>query len=260
MAELEDEHIDMENITFSPIYICTLTVVGAIYPLEHISKKIIDLKKVAAALEIDEVLVGLEGGGECKGLPVSAKKRKAVEKGKEVKKSEFFNAIFLLIQLEESNDKYANVKLYTNGRVHLTGCRSEDQAMETLNKIVGKLHEVPDDAFANPEIELTPVFQKIHMINSYFEIYLNNANIEIDNYKLHDLLSQKGITCTFESVINMGITFKKKCMIPEETDVTVCGFQTGRFILTGAVDFRQIDESYEYVTEILLNHLGEILM
>jgi TATA-box binding protein (TBP) (component of TFIID and TFIIIB) len=182
----------------------------------------------------------------------------------------FYNQITVVIRVNEgktediNNEPRINLKLFKNGSVQMSGCKSVRNINIVLNKLIVKLKEtkakIIDDKIMeikfidNPEA-LTVKNFKIDMINSNYQV-----NMKIDRDKLYNLLKNRNIKCSFEPCIRACVVVK---YIPikfntEEKQVSIYIFLKGNIIITGARDREHIIEAYEYINNILITHADDI--
>ncbi len=98
-----------------------------------------------------------------------------------------------------------------------------------------------------------------------FEIYMINSNymvnLMIDRTKLYALLLMKKIKASYEKCVRACVNIK---YVPpehnnEEKDVSVFIFEKGNIIITGARNFHHVIATYDYINNILLNHIDDII-
>lgn len=100
-------------------------------------------------------------------------------------KNLFYNQLTVEVLL--GDNKKINCKLFTNGVIHMTGCRSKYDAynasgiiVNAIEKIIGYCNQQPTD--------IVSIFDySIRMINSNFNIGEPNT---IDRYELYDILNK----------------------------------------------------------------------
>ena len=128
-------------------------------------------------------------------------------------------------------------------------CLQEIKAIKTDNGII----EIP--FVSNPENIGIYDFQ-VYMINSNYKV-----NMMIDRNKLFNLLLQKKIKASYEKSIRACVIIK---YIPsndnmEEKEVSIFVFEKGNIIITGARNYSHIIDSYNYVNNILIEHVDDII-
>jgi hypothetical protein len=98
-----------------------------------------------------------------------------------------------------------------------------------------------------------------------FEIYMINSNymvnMMIDRSKLYALLLMKKIKSSYEKCVRACVNVK---YVPpthneEEKDVSIFIFEKGNIIITGARNFHHVVATYDYINDILLNHIDDII-
>lgn len=101
----------------------------------------INLFNVGKFLEIDDIICGIKyNNGDLnivKGMYLTTVYRKAkIKKKAKVNQALFYNQISLIVHLYDSN---VNVKLFGNGCLHMTGCKSPDMGIKITEIIYNKL-------------------------------------------------------------------------------------------------------------------------
>lgn len=152
----------------SKISICTVTVVCQ-------TSCCLKYNYVCDNLEISDNIIGTEYQQNkeiiTKGLIKNKKKSKT---------SLFYNQITLNVHLADK--KYINCKVFTNGKIQMTGCRSLLDAVEASNIIVDTI----DKLNGYDKIQSVIIDQyKIKLINSIFNI---GRNIEVNRKKLYRII------------------------------------------------------------------------
>jgi TATA-box binding protein (TBP) (component of TFIID and TFIIIB) len=172
----------------------------------------------------------------------------------------FYNQATIIAEVK--NKRKINVKLFKNGAIQMTGCKTTDEFINALEILCANLNKkkavydkkekkiIKREFVSNPEnikIENITNF-KIRMINSNFHI-----GFMIDRNNLYQLLTKKGITCTYEPCINIKYNYKNKDII------SVFVFESGSIIITGAKTVSHIDEAYKFITKILVENYDTIV-
>jgi TATA-box binding protein (TBP) (component of TFIID and TFIIIB) len=198
-------------------------------------------------------------------------KNKRNNKLKEVKFNHFYNQITVVIRVGSGKlatiweeEPKINLKLFKNGSIQMSGCKSLKNINIVLNKLLFKLNQVKAKVEEGKIIEkrfvdsLDPIAIhsfKIDMINSNYKV-----NIQIDRAKLYNLLIKKKIKCSFEPCIRACVIIKHT---PddnnnEEKEISIFVFQKGNIIITGARTRSHILSAYKYINTILVTHYDEI--
>ena len=203
-------------------------------------------------------------------LKTKRKKKIDIIQKSDTSKNHFYNQITVIIRISNGNYKdlsdepKINMKLFKNGSIQMSGCKTIKNINIALNKLVIRLSEVKAKIENNKIIEkkfienvegLTVKDFKINMINSNYQLKMN-----IDRDKLYSLLNKKKIKCSYEPCIRACVIIKYT-PIEDNIDqkiVSVFIFQKGNIIITGSRSKSHILSTYNYINEILLTHTDEI--
>lgn len=206
-----------------------------------------------------------------KNKPKRTKKTEGKVPKKDTSKNSFYNQITIVIRVDQGivqdlNDApRINIKLFKNGSVQMSGCKSLTNINIVLNKLIAKLKEVKgkfedgriiEKTFIEEPEKITVKDFKIDMINSNYKI-----SIQIDRDKLYNLLQKKKIKSSYEPCIRACVIIK---YVPakdnnELKEVSIFIFQKGNIIITGARSQSHIISSYNYMNDILLTHKDDII-
>lgn len=199
------------------------------------------------------------------------KKKSKRESAKKIKKiNHFYNQITVVIRIGHGDvddwniEPKINLKLFKNGSIQMSGCKSLKSINTVINKLIYKLKEVKAKIEDNKFIEKHYVEDasllgiqrfKVDMINSNYKI-----NMQIDRDKLFSLLLKKKIKSSFEPCIRACVIIKYTPTINnnDQKDISIFIFQKGNIIITGARNKSNILSAYEYVNNILFIHSNEI--
>ena len=203
-------------------------------------------------------------------IPIKTKKRRTKRKAK-LNINPFYNQITVVIRVFEgecidlNDEKKINVKLFRNGSVQISGLTNFNNANRALNKLIICLQEIKAIKTDNVIIEI-PFVSNPENIGIYdFQVYMINSNYKvnmmIDRNKLFNLLLQKKIKASYEKCIRACVIIK---YIPsndnmEEKEVSIFVFEKGNIIITGARNYSHIIDSYNYVNNILIEHVDDII-
>jgi hypothetical protein len=176
--------------------------------------------------------------------------------------------------------KESNVKLFANGSLQMTGVPSVAFAKETLEWLLTEILKLPRNPFTGVD-GVQPKLKDIEvkLINTDYFI---NALIKRDT--LFQLLINKyNIFSINEKTIYQGVNAKyyynkanksrpgicectKRCRGQGVGDgdgeckrVTLCIFQDGKIIVTGARTMEQIREAYHFLNKVLQENANEVL-
>ncbi len=208
-------------------------------------------------------------------VPVKTKPKrvKKVEntKQKDTSKNHFYNQITVVVRVGQGSAKdlnevqKINMKLFKNGSVQMSGCKTVKSVNDALNKLIVKLKEVKakiedgkivEKTFIEEPDKITVTDFKIDMINSNYQV-----NMQIDRDNLYKLLIKKKIKCSYEPCIRACVIMKyvPPTENPDKKEVSVFIFQKGNIIITGARSKSHIVSAYNYMNEILLTHTDEVI-
>jgi len=182
--------------------------------------------------------------------------KKVINQKKKKQKKNFYNQVTLKVRTKK--DKDINIKLFINGSIQMTGCKSIESSYEALSKLFeelriekgiidmknGKIVDVP--FISKPEnLKLDKIEDfNIAMINSNFKI-----GFHIDREKLYDLMTSDGIDCTYDPLNHAGVIVR---YMHTEKPLSIFIFESGSIVITGVRNCQQIKEAYEYINKYLL--------
>lgn len=250
----------------TPIRISTMTATSSIGAS-------ICLRKLYEEIKLDDVIIGIQYSD----LPpkgYSKKKKKKVNTTK--KRKCFYNQLTLIYQL--SNDKKVNQKIFLNGKIQMTGLRSERDGIYCINKLISKLNENRNNGVVEGNIEHNDL--NIALINSDFDV-----KFRIKRERLFEILvNEYNIYVTYEPDIYPGVNSKyywnNSCKNPLYEGVCCCTnkclgkgrgngngdckkitisiFQSGKIIITGAISLEQIDSAYNFINKVIKDNFHEV--
>jgi TATA-box binding protein (TBP) (component of TFIID and TFIIIB) len=187
-------------------------------------------------------------------------------------KNHFYNQITIIIRINHGNyskindEPKINLKLFSNGSVQMSGCKSLKDINIVLNKLVYKLKEIKAKKEDNGLIVEKPFIENINDLDIIdFKIDMINSNyqvaMQINRYKLINLLIKKKIKSSFQPNIRACVIIK---YVPSEDnindrEVSIFIFEKGNIIITGAKTKKHIIMAYNFINDILLKHKDEII-
>jgi TATA-box binding protein (TBP) (component of TFIID and TFIIIB) len=192
----------------------------------------------------------------------------------------FFNQSTIVIRKRrsaaaDSEFKEVNVKLFANGGFQMTGVTNEEFSKEVLEWMLAKFN-----AFTTPITDVPLTIKKfaVQLLNSDYKM-----NALAKRAELHKILCERyHLSSTLETTIYQGVNTKYYyneaspdrngiCNCPKFCSgqgdglqignckrITIAIFQTGSIIITGARTKRQLDEAYEFMNRILVDHSREV--
>jgi TATA-box binding protein (TBP) (component of TFIID and TFIIIB) len=185
------------------------------------------------------------------------KKTKKKKKGKRV----FYNQVSLAIMVESKKEKPINIKLFTNGSIQMTGCKSVENVIDVLDKIFNELKVVK----AIIDLKQMKMIDK-PFINDHTKLYLNyidnivigmiNSNFKypnkIDRLKLYNQLNIDNITSKYDPSNHACVNIKYHCI---DKTISIFVFEKGPIVITGAKNCAHIFSGYTFINRYLLtNH------
>lgn len=180
-------------------------------------------------------------------------------------KKRFYNQISMYIFTKK--DKIVNAKLFSNGSIQMTGCKSVEGIIEAIRKIIEALSRqigainyeknvVEDIIFVSDtnHFSLDKVRDfNIAMINSNFNIGFN-----INRTKLFDIINEnKEIDGSYDPIMHAGVNIRYH---GNDRDVSIFVFESGSIVITGAINCKHIYDAYNFINKFLLENYREIVM
>jgi len=232
-------------------------------------------------LDKDSILTVKMNNDDIRTLVPKKKEKKRIKvidptiKVKDTSKNHFYNQITVVVRTNEDTKENTvkdlndapkiNMKLFKNGSVQMSRCKSLKNINIALNKLIIKLKEVKakfedgrivEKRYIEDHESITVRDFKINMINSNYEV-----NMQIDREKLYNLLTKKKIKSSYEPCIRACVIIKYAPIEEniENKEVSVFVFQKGNIIITGARNRSHIISAYDYMNKILLDHTDEII-
>lgn len=185
-------------------------------------------------------------------------------------KTNFHNQNTIIMKVRE--DKYANIKLFKNGSIQMTGCKYLSDGNIVINKLIKKLSEsvyiqnsintdtLDEIKFIKDASKLSVDKFQIDLINSDFAMnYLNRKE------SLFELLKSYNVLCRlFEKHSCVNVKYKvqnisNKKNAPKMTNVAIFVFQTGKIIITGAKTPEHVRDAYRFIVKFMNMHKHKII-
>jgi len=238
MQDIEDHRARMQVERPGDLKIATMTIMC------RLKQDAINLDKVAACFESEPVLKLLRSYDDVSDALLS---RRDADK-------HFHNAIILKYKQTQPRNHKA-VKMFINGSLHITGCKSATECMETTAMVC----RVLDIVHCRPKGTFAPVRFNVQLVNTVFEIPLRNREVRFDLGLLRETLFRThGLDATFEpeihAALNLKYNVKSRCImtnLPVVRDVTLLTFDTGNIILTGVINAHELRMAYRFITSFL---------
>lgn len=210
-----------------------------------------------------------------KGINPKKKKKKDCSN---ITKRKFDNAISGYFKTGENY--YPSVKIFRNGTIQMTGLKKiedgeilNEQVFEVLKEIIIKNPNKITD-YENEESLSCGQF-RVRLINSDFSIPYNIRrkdlhhlliSLEYNNTSSFQPGTYPGVKLQYfwnpsNNNINGRCNCSLKCFGKGDGSgdgkckkITVSIFESGKILITGAINFIQIDEAYKYISNILQKH------
>lgn len=243
---------------------CSSAKLGSLINITNIEKYL--------QLNQDDILCVKIDDNHKRTLIPDKKKNKRENKNNKPEKpvNHFYNQITIIVRINQGpimdwlKEPKINVKLFKNGSIQMSGCKSIKNINIVLNKLLTKLKEVKAKIEDNKIVEkqfvediniLSINHFKIDMINSNYKV-----NMQIDRSKLFNLLIKKKIKSSFEPCIRACVIVKYTPDIDntEQKEISIFIFQKGNIIITGSRRRTHILSAYKYINNILITHSEEI--
>ncbi len=201
------------------------------------------------------------------------KKKKPVKKNK---KQDVVNQVSMeIIHGNENERSVANVKLFTNGAVHIAGVKNLDDfkylikiVVRLLNKSVYvrekttikengkkiKIEQLVKKPFYDYDKPINIKKIKINMINTNFKIKFGVNRVE-----LYKILRKNKVECQYSPTSHAGVRIKIPCEYQgKKKKVSIFVFQSGIIIITGANNNDHLNLAYNYIIKILIKHRDRV--
>ena len=190
--------------------------------------------------------------------------RKRQKKKKKAKRV-FYNQVSLAVMVKSKKEKPINIKLFTNGSIQMTGCKSIENVVDVVEKVFNELQVIKaiidkntmtivDKPFVNEHSKLHLNFIDniiIGMINSNFK-YPN----KIDRLKLFNLLQSESIDSKYEPSNHACVNVKHQCI---DKTISIFVFEKGPIVITGAKNCDHILSGYNFINKYLLTNHKKIV-
>jgi TATA-box binding protein (TBP) (component of TFIID and TFIIIB) len=231
----------------------------------------IDLIKNHLNLNFDDILSVKINNENMRTLIEAKKKKRRTKRKVKITSNPFYNQITVVVRIHEGpiinihEEPKINLKLFKNGSVQISGLKNVEYTNRALNKLINCLSQIKGKMINNTitDIQFVQDITKLNITD--FEIYMINSNymvnLMIDRSKLYSLLLKKKVKASYEKCVRACVNIKYVPPIhnTEEKDVSVFIFEKGNIIITGARNFHHVISTYDYINNILLSHIDDII-
>ena len=231
----------------------------------------IDLIKNHLNLNNDDILTVKINNENMRTLIEAKKKKRRTKRKVKVASNPFYNQITVVVRINEGpienihEEPKINLKLFKNGSIQISGLKNIEYTNRALNKLINCLSQIKGKMINNTitDVQFVNDISKLNITD--FEIYMINSNymvnLMIDRSKLYSLLLMKKVKASYEKCVRASVNIKYVPPIhnAEEKDVSVFIFEKGNIIITGARNFHHVISTYDYINNILLSHVDDII-
>jgi TATA-box binding protein (TBP) (component of TFIID and TFIIIB) len=190
---------------------------------------------------------------------------KKENKRKKKNKDVFYNQVSIHLNIKTKHSDPVHVKLFRNGSVHITGCQSAIDVVETMTTILSKLeadkciidkatNKIVDRPFVSDKKFLDVSFVtnlKINMINTNFTI-----PFKVNLTELYELMVLKGIECRYDKINHSCVNVKYN---HPEKKISIFVFEKGSIVITGAKNGEHIKMAYDFINKFLYSNYKQIV-
>lgn len=160
--------------------------------------------------------------------------------------------------------KTTNIKIFQNGAVQLTGCKSIEGFYQVLGIVcreLTKIRGIPNKKFdtitkisfvSKPEsLTLNNILRpRIAMINSDY-----NIGYSIDRDQLHSILKDVSI---FEPDKHAPVNIKYE--YKDRKKISIFVFESGAIVITGVNNSNQIVKAYNYINTVIGDNFSKVVL
>jgi TATA-box binding protein (TBP) (component of TFIID and TFIIIB) len=191
-------------------------------------------------------------------------------KKKKINSKRFDNQATVFIKFDD--DTYVNMKVFKNGKIQMTGLKDIDNGQLAINTLIDYIKELyikNNDIIEKYEnIKLSNY--KICLINSDFKFSIKIKRNDLFKY----IVDNTDMVCSYEPCIYPGVKFQYYfnkdddgvCKCSEYCDnknknsncskITIAIFESGCTIITGAKNIQQINTTYNFITNLIVNNIS----
>lgn len=191
---------------------------------------------------------------------------KIKNKKKRKEKRKFYNQVTTQT-FTKNPDKVVNGKLFQNGSVQITGCKSVYNFVTAINTLCKNLcEEVHVIDFKNKKVIKKPFTSNINKTKieeiTKFNIVMINSNFDlgykIDREELYLITKKENLPAIYEPIKHACVNIKYKYDIKKTISIFV--FESGKVIITGSTESDHIVKAYEFINNLLNKYKDDIIL
>lgn len=223
------------NLAPSFLKISTMTLFSKLIPPKDFDlSRILDIYLSDNGTEIIRKMLGIDVH-----IVFPVRKTQTTSRGRSI--NNFFNQ--LTLWYKDRTKK--SIKLFINGNVHVTGCRTLREYVWLLSKVCQFL---------------TMLFDSSKCVADTIDIQMINTNFQIktglDLNKLKRLLLADGKCATYDREVYPGLNLKVPTSYKREASILL--FISGNIIITGVKHFLEVFEAYKYITHFISENKKDV--
>jgi TATA-box binding protein (TBP) (component of TFIID and TFIIIB) len=190
--------------------------------------------------------------------------KKVIRKSKKNKQKtkSFFNQVTIEVR---TKTKIINVKLFINGSIQLTGCKSINDMYEALNilfqefrneKAVIENNKIIERPYVDnlENLDINKLYDcQIALINSDIKLHFN-----IDREKLYNIMLEDKISCEYDPLIYAGV--KVRYNYNNDKIISIFIFESGSVIITGSTTSDQLTKAHSFIMKYLIKNYRYIVI
>ena len=196
--------------------------------------------------------------------PIKGEKHSKIKNPRKKKEKKFF---YNQMTIHVYKDKIVNMKVFNNGRIQMTGLKSEKQGLDIIQLFINELKNIPQERLEEILDNLDPERNesKIVLINSDFDVHS-----KINRDLLHRKVIEKGYFSSYEPCTYPGVNIKYYYNELDHNDgicrcagicngkghnccksITIAVFNSGKIIITGGQSYEHLNVAYNFITKII---------
>lgn len=189
--------------------------------------------------------------------------KKVIRKSKKIKMKtkSFFNQVTIEVK---TKNKIVNVKLFINGSIQLTGCKSIHDMYDALTilfeefrneKAVIENNVIIDRPYVDnlENLDINKLYDcQIALINSDIKLHFN-----IDREKLYNIMLEDNISCEYDPLIYAGVKVR---YIYKDKTISIFIFESGSVIITGSTTSEQLTNAHSFIMKYLIKNYRYIVI